>query len=186
MAKVYQENKVFEKVDVLSIGEYDFCTFHNCNFASSDLSSFEFLECEFRNCDLNMVVLNDTAFKDVKFINCKLQGVDFQYCNSFLLSLGFEDCSLKLASFYKLQLKATVFSNCNLQEVDFVESNLMAAKFDNCDLNAAIFENTNLERADFNTAYNYSLDPALNKLQKAKFSIPDVVGLLAKFDIIVR
>jgi len=33
------------------------------------------------------------------------------------------------------------------------------------------------------TAFNYSLNPELNKIKKAKFSLPAVVGLLDKYDI---
>jgi fluoroquinolone resistance protein len=40
-----------------------------------------------------------------------------------------------------------------------------------------------LEKADLRTAYNYSIDPSINKIKKAKFSLPGVVGLLSKYDI---
>jgi hypothetical protein len=45
------------------------------------------------------------------------------------------------------------------------------------------FENTNLEKADFGTAYNYSINPNLNRIKKAKFSLPAVTGLLDQYDI---
>ena len=183
MSKVYIESKIFKGITELKFGEYFECKFENSNFANIDLSEFEFLECEFINCDLSMAKLQDTSLKDVKFINCKLQGVDFQYCNPFLFSVGFDDSILKLTSFYKLNLKKTKFKNCNIQEADFAEANLSQALFDNCDLSAAIFENTNLEKADFSTSFNYSFDAELNNIKKAKFSVPEVVGLLSKYDI---
>ena len=40
-----------------------------------------------------------------------------------------------------------------------------------------------LEKADFRTAFNYSIDPENNRMKKAKFSPPEVVGLLNKYDI---
>jgi hypothetical protein len=49
----------------------------------------------------------------------------------------------------------------------------------------AAFVGTNLEKTDFRTARNYSFDPEQNKLKKARFSHPAVVGLLTKYDIIV-
>jgi uncharacterized protein YjbI with pentapeptide repeats len=55
--------------------------------------------------------------------------------------------------------------------------------FENCDLAGAIFENTILERADFRTARNFSLDPEINQIKKAKFSLADLPGLLLKYDI---
>ena len=55
--------------------------------------------------------------------------------------------------------------------------------FDECDLSRAAFDNTIMEKADFRTSYNYSIDPERNKVRKAQFSFPHVVGLLDKYDI---
>ncbi|WP_086936325.1 pentapeptide repeat-containing protein [Chamaesiphon minutus] len=55
--------------------------------------------------------------------------------------------------------------------------------FENCDLTDAIFQYTILEKADFRTAYNYSIDPELNRIKKAKFSRSGIAGLLDKYDI---
>ena len=55
--------------------------------------------------------------------------------------------------------------------------------FDNCDLARAIFANSILEKADFRTSYNFSIDPEINKIKKAKFSLTTVSGLLGKYDI---
>jgi uncharacterized protein YjbI with pentapeptide repeats len=73
-----------------------------------------------------------------------------------------------------------------MQEVDFTDCDLTQSAFDNCDLAKAKFENTNLEKADFRTAYNYALDPEINKVKKAQFSLPGVVGLLSKYDIVIK
>jgi uncharacterized protein YjbI with pentapeptide repeats len=55
--------------------------------------------------------------------------------------------------------------------------------FDNCDFRGAIFDHTNIEKADLRTSYNYSIDPEINRIKKAKFSILGVSGLLNKYDI---
>ena len=70
-----------------------------------------------------------------------------------------------------------------LQETDFTEADLTDAAFPECDLLKSTFENTILEKADFRTSFNYSIDPNLNRVKKAKFSMPAVVGLLDKYDI---
>jgi len=36
---------------------------------------------------------------------------------------------------------------------------------------------------DFRTAFNYSFDPEINKIRKARFSYPGVCGLLQKYNI---
>ena len=80
-------------------------------------------------------------------------------------------------------LKKTNYRVCSLHEVEFTEADLNNASFDNCDLFRATFRNTILESADFRTAYNYSIDPEVNRLKKAKFSLAGIVGLLDKYDI---
>ena len=190
MADKIIENQVFEKLDcsekILDIAEYDNCTFNGCNFLNSDLSHSVFLECTFKDCDLSMAQLKNTAIKDVAFKNCKLLGLDFSDCNQFLLQLSFEDCNLNLALFYQLKLKATKFKNCSLHEVDFTETELTSSTFDNCDFQRAIFGNTILEKSDLRTSYNYSIDPEINRIKKAKFSTTGIAGLLDRYDILIE
>ncbi len=110
-------------------------------------------------------------------------GLNFENCNKFGLSLRFENCQLNHASFYQIQLKNTVFRSCQLQETDFTESNLTDSLFDECDLYLAVFNQSILEKVDFRTSKNYAIDPENNRIKRAKFSYPDVLGLLDKYDI---
>jgi uncharacterized protein YjbI with pentapeptide repeats len=110
-------------------------------------------------------------------------GLRFDNCNSFGLSLRFENCSLNHSSFYGVKIKKTTFKKAQLQEVDFTESDLTSSLFEDCDLARATFGNTILEKTDFRTAYNYSIDPERNRIKRAKFSLTQVVGLLDKYDI---
>ncbi|WP_421771684.1 pentapeptide repeat-containing protein [Emticicia sp.] len=164
-------------------GEYEGCTFTNCDFSNLHLSNFDFVECEFEDCNLSNVKISNTAFKQVKFSNCKLLGVNFGECNPFLFSVSFDDCFLHLAGFYKLKMKGTKFKNCNLKEADFTETDLSGAVFDNCEFTSAVFERTILEKADLRTSQNFSIDPELNRIKKAKFSLSNVRGLLDKYNI---
>ncbi|MEQ6121741.1 pentapeptide repeat-containing protein [Reichenbachiella sp. MALMAid0571] len=187
MADRIIENRVFEKLDPsekkLNLTEYDGCTFNRCNFLNSDLSHSIFLECTFNDCDLSMSQLKNTSLKDVTFKNCKLLGLDFSDCNQFLLQLSFTDCNLNLALFYQLKLKGTKFKNCSLHEADFTETDLTSSVFDNCDFTRAVFGNTVLEKSDLRTSYNYSIDPEINRIKKAKFSVHGAIGLLDRYDI---
>ena len=73
-----------------------------------------------------------------------------------------------------------------MQEADFTEADMANSIFENCDFHRAIFYNTNLEKADFRSAFNYSFDPERNKIKKARFSHVGVIGLLAKYDIVLE
>lgn len=185
--KNFIEDKTFAKTDYskspLQIGDYENCIFSDCNFANADLSDINFYECRFISCNVSMAKLMKTAFRDVQFKDCKLLGLHFQNCSDFLFSVSFENCILNLSSFYQRNLKKTIFKNSSLQETDFTEADISNSVFDNCDLAMAIFDHTVLEKADLRTSYNYSIDPELNVIKKAKFAVAGIAGLLDKYDI---
>ena len=83
------------------------------------------------------------------------------------------------------KMKNTRFDSCTLSEVNFNQTDITGTVFKKCDLSGARFENTMLEKADFRTAFNYSINPEINKLKKAKFSLQGLPGLLDKYGIII-
>ncbi len=174
--KDFSEQELFERECVK-------CTFINCNFSKSNLRSSDFMDCVFTGCDFSLAVLNNTGLKNITFRACKLMGVNFSACNSFLFSVTFFDCVLDYSSFFQKKMKKAVFTSCSIKEADFQETDLSMAVFSNCDLQNATFDRTILEKADFRTAINYALDPELNKIKKAKFSYHGIAGLLSKYDI---
>lgn len=167
-------------------GEYEGCVFKACNFAGADLSGLIFIDCRFEQCDMSMAKLGNTSFQDVHFKGCKQLGLRFDECSKKILSFSFEGCTLNLSVFIQLKLKNTRFMDCQLREVDFGACDLTNADFSGSDLNSATFENTILEGADFRSAYNFSIDPELNKLRKARFSTQGLAGLLRKYQIVIE
>lgn len=190
MINNYIESKKFDRINFttnpLSKGEYENCTFTDCDFSNCDLSGINFTEGSFTGCNFSLAKISHTAFREVRFRECKLMGLHFENCNPFLFSIDFDHCKLNLSSFYQLNLKRTRFRNSALQEVDFTESDLSGSLFDNCDLSGALFENSILEKTDFRSAYNYTINPEINRMKKARFSLQGVVGLLEKYGIEVE
>ena len=82
-----------------------------------------------------------------------------------------------------MKLGRCSFSDCHLEEADFVEADLRNVTLVRCELNYALFENTVLEGADLRGAIGYSIDPENNYISGAQFSLPEVVGLLNKYQI---
>jgi len=187
MESNYFEDKKFEKLNfiekTLPFGVYENCIFFNCDFSNADLSNFSFAECKFSGCNISMAKLTKVTLNDVVFNSCKLLGLHFEDCNKMPFIISFENCTLNFSSFYKQKLKKIVFKNSEIREADFTDADLSAAIFDHCDLTKTKFENTILEKADFRTSFNYSINPELNKIKKAKFSMPGIIGLLDKYDI---
>lgn len=190
MNELFIEKEVFDKIDYFQKkivkANYENCSFVNCNFASADLSDINFVECEFRNCNLSLANIAHTTFRDVTFKDCKMLGLRFEKSNKAMFLAYFENDDLSMCSFIKLQLKKVKFVNCILRETDFTGAEMKESLFDQCDLSGTRFENTNLEKADLRTSYNYTIDPEMNRIRKAKFSIHGITGLLQKYDIDIQ
>lgn len=183
------EDKIIEQVDYtlqpFPKGDYEACRFINCNFHESDLSLVRFVDCEFQDSNLSLIKLGETVFNGVQFVNCKMLGIHFENSSDLLFSVNFDHCILQYTSFYKRNLKQTVFNTCNLHSVDFTEADLQQATFDKCDLTNAKFDSANLEKANLTTAINFTIDPRINKIKKARFSLEGLPGLLGAYDIII-
>ncbi len=85
-----------------------------------------------------------------------------------------------------MKIRKTLFKDCSVKEVDFSETDLADSSFINCDLTRSFFQHSILEKADFRSALNYSIDPELNRIKKARFAVSGVAGLLDKYQIIVE
>jgi fluoroquinolone resistance protein len=174
---------VFSQISILPAGDFEGCRFSRCDLGGLDLSGINFTDCVFDECNLSATKIIQTTFNDVRFTGCKILGLHFETANQHLLSVHFEKSTLDLCSFYQCKMKKTVFNQCSLQEVDFTETILTEANFDGCNLKGAKFERSHLEKADLRTAINYSMDPELNKLKQARFSSPEVLSLLDKYQL---
>lgn len=180
-------DKTFEKViyfdKKISNREFDGCVFKNCDFSNNIFRECVFIDCEFIDCNLAMVKLSASSLKTVTFKECKLLGIRFDECADFLFAVNFSDCILDYSWFTNKKMPKTHFTNCSLKEVNFGASDLTASVFDNSNLEGAVFDETILAAADFTTAYNFRIDPELNPMKKAKFSVQGIPGLLEKYDI---
>jgi len=191
MSRAYVRDQKYEGVNFITGGlnkggEYEGCVFSACNFSGVDLSGMVFIDCRFEQCDLSMAKLPNTSFQDVHFKKCKQLGLRFDECSKMILSFSFDACTLNLSVFFGLKLKGVKLKDCQLREVDFGGCDLTQADFSGSDLDRALFENTVLEGADFRTAYNFSIDPEMNKVRKARFSVHGLAGLLGKYQVVIE
>jgi fluoroquinolone resistance protein len=190
MSNKLHEGKTFNKVNYankqLINNEFSNCVFVDCDFSKSNFSSIDFIDCEFESCNFSLTVLKYAGLKDVHFKDCKIVGVDFSACNDFLFSVKFTDCNLDYATFHSKKMKNAVFTNSVIKEVDFSEVDLSQAKFIHCDLTRSIFDRSILDKADFSSAINFDINPERNRLKKAIFSSNGLIGLLTKYDLVVK
>jgi uncharacterized protein YjbI with pentapeptide repeats len=163
--------------------EFQSCTFKRCDFTGADFGSNKFLDCIFDGCNLSMIKLNGATLNDVQFKHCKILGVLFYECQDFLFSVSFDTCMMDYSSFMRKKMVKTKFSKSSLKEANFTQTNLAGSVFEQSDLAGTIFNQTDLSSVNFTSAYNYSIDPELNNVSKASFSLDGVSGLLDKYGI---
>ena len=190
MSPQFIDDQVFNQIDftqkVLKEGTYENCQFDNCHFTSLRLTMVNFIDCQFLNCDLSNATLTEIGLQNAQFSNCKLMGLRFDACKPFLFSTNFQNCRLDFSSFYQMDLRKSSFRDCSLKGVDFASSDLRKVAFESCPLLDANFEQTNLVEADFRTALHFTIEPTENQIDKAKFSMDGLTGLLRKYNLTIQ
>jgi uncharacterized protein YjbI with pentapeptide repeats len=179
------ENTTFAENDI-KYRDYENCVFTKCDFTLCDFQTVTFIDCTFFECNFKDTKINYVSLRGAFFTKCDFTNVNFAMTDQIIYDFGFQDCLLDYAQFYALKLKKMKFINCSMVSVDFMKADLTEVLFDNCNLRLAVFSETVANKADFTTSYNYIIDPERNKIKKAKFSLDGLVGLLAKYDIVVK
>ena len=171
----------------IRLSTFQDCTFENCTFSETKFQNCRFVNCVFKNCNLSLVEVPGSSFEGIKFENTKLIGVNWSQAQwpakSIWNPLSFKKCALSHATFLGVDLGAVKFRRCEAVNVDFREAKLPQADFAFTDLKDSLFQSTDLTGADLRYARNYQLDPSKNKIQNARFSLPEAMALLYSMDI---
>lgn len=181
---LFLPSHTFQRID------FEGCTFIACSFPESAFLSCAFRDCTFKNCDLSLVKVDGSTFRNTHFEDCKLIGVnwakaawDRKGSHQLAHPVDFYRCVLNYSSFNGMALSKMTLQHCTAREVDFSEADLGQADCRFSDFSGSQFCNTDLSGADFRGANNYEIVPALNKLKKAKFSLPEALSLLYNLEI---
>ena len=166
--------------------EFEEYRFVGCDLTGANLSHLRFTDCLFEGCNLSAVQLVGTALQNVAFDECKLLGLQFTACRDLLFGVHFDGCQLRYASFAGRSLPGTRFVRCILDEADFADADLTAAVFEDCSLAGAVFQHTRLVGADFTTATGFTIDPEANPLAGARFTLNGLLGVVAKYGLVVE
>lgn len=188
-SSLHNEEQIYKSEDFSKkyFGSHSFtcCVFQTCNFSESLLQNAKFFGCTFVGCNLSLVKLDNCRLQDAQFIDCKIVGADFCRFQKTFFSASFKNTLLHYCNFSDLNMKNNIFSGSRVKESYFSNTCLTGADFSDVDLSGTIFHNCDLCKADFSTATQYEIDPLTNKIKKAKFSLPEAVGLLRAFDIVI-
>lgn len=97
----------------------------------------------------------------------------------------FEGSNMNMGSFRGLSLKNIKFTANRVHEADFQDCDLTGIDASDTDFAGTLFHRCKFAKANFTSAYNYQIDPTNNDLKSAKFSLPEAVGLLIGFGIVL-
>ena len=185
----FPEENVAERWDarhLLGHTEFDEFRFVSCDFGGADLRRLRFTDCLFEHCNLSAAKLAGTALQNVAFADCKLLGLQFTACRDLLFGVHFDQCQLRYASFAGRVMPHTRFVGCQLDEADFADADLSGAVFQDCTLAGAVFQKTRLAAADFTTATGFIIDPESNPMAGARFTLDGLLGVVAKYGLVVE
>ena len=179
------------KLDAIQFEASEFVdsTFTACSFVETIFKKCRFVNCVFKRCDFSLSRIPGCSFINSSFGETKLIGVNWAQADWSTMDLGkpvqFTKCALNHSTFIGLDLEGLQVLDCNAVNVDFREADLSHADFSGSDLSESLFIHTNLSETDFSQALNYAIDPGLNNIKKAKFSLPEAMSLLYNMDIIL-
>lgn len=168
--------------------EFEECRFVGCDFSEAVFQRCRFIDCSFVECTMRLVELRESVIAGATFTQCNLMGINWALANwkdfaALLARFSFTNCDLSYCSFFKLNLKKMKMVGCKAEEVNFVEADLQQAIFDGTDLTGALFLNSDLRDADFTGASHYHIKVTENRLDRAKFSLPEAINLLYAMNI---
>jgi fluoroquinolone resistance protein len=182
---VYYREKFSKLVlenEKITLKVFEECEFVDCNLINCRFEKCKFLTCTFSECIISALTPLDCRFNEVNFKGCKVIGVDWTK-TQYLKDLNFAGCQVNYSNFKLLKISRIKLVDCEAKEVDYSETDLSQGDFRNTDFENSLFFKTNLSGADFRGAKNYYIDVKNNTIKKARFSLPEAIGLLKSLDI---
>jgi fluoroquinolone resistance protein len=163
--------------------EFSSCRFEHCDFTEADLSRCRFEDCRFVACNFSNPIVARSRFAGSSFDECKIVGVNFGNCDQLVFEVKFEACRLQSCNFSSLKMKGAAFRGCKIDACFFEDGYLVDSVFDDSVFSLTLFHACDLSRASFRGARGYAIDPRDNKVEKAVFSVPDVLALVECFGV---
>lgn len=165
--------------------EFEECVFSRINLTECKIEKCRFIDCKFENSVLSAIKPVNSAFTDVLFKDSKVIGFDWTLAQK-TDSPAFLNCHISYSNFRFLKLPKMKLINCIAKEADFTESDLTQGDFTGTDFEGSRFFKTNLTKTNFQKAKNYFIDIRNNNIKKARFTYPEVIGLLKSLDITIE
>lgn len=170
--------------------EYSECVFERCHFAEMALRDVVFSNCVFDGCAFRNVDASGLRMQNASFRACACIGIDWSEVRRtgrlFPLFKEIRGCTLRFNSFFKMKIPKMSVVDSSLFDCAFMECNLSGSVFRNVDFRDTTFQDCDLSKSDFRDARNYRINTTSNRVDKARFSLPEAVGLLDNLGVIIE
>ena len=174
----------------IRLREYSECRFERCRFDGMALTDVVFMNCAFVDCTFRNVDVVGLRMQNTELLSSACVGIDWSEVRAlgrlFPLFREIRGCTLKLNNFFKMKLPKFPVVESQLLDCAFMECNLSESVFRRVDFLNTTFQDCDLSKADFREARNYRINTSSNRVAKARFSLPEVVGLLDNLNIIIE
>ena len=179
--------------------EFTDCVFVRGRFDGAAFPATGFRRCRFVGCSLRNVRFEQRLMFGNHFEDCAVMGVDWGEPEAPGTARGggaargrapcpfvrMRKCVVRYQGFSRWDMKKADFAESAFTECDFSECDLPGADFARAVFDEVGFRHCDLRKADFRDALGYRIELAATRVEKAKFSLPEVVGLLAGTGIVI-
>ncbi|MCF0112011.1 MAG: pentapeptide repeat-containing protein, partial [Erysipelotrichaceae bacterium] len=129
--------------------EWNEVVMEDCNWMDGTMESVDFVDMEAVHCVFPTAKQEKCLARRVHIVRSKCMG--WQWEESSLQDVVFEDCNLSYGGFTSCKLSHVVFKNCKLANSVWYQNSLNDVTFIDCDLTNADFYMTKLKGADLST-----------------------------------
>lgn len=162
---------------------FSHCTFRDCIIEDCELLDCRFFECRFERCRISGTQLRNVQCVSADFERCSLSGIQWAALQPprMRFALPFRTlrgCQLRYNTFMDIRLDRFDFSDCSIVGSMFSQCSLVEADLRRCSLEETEFFRCDLSKADMREATGYQVDIMTCRLKDARFSFPEVMGLL--------
>ena len=187
------DGKRFERVRYdadVKLHIYSECVFARCHFEDIALKDIVFSNCRFESCTFRNVDVSGLRMQNMALFECACIGIDWSEARRtgklFPFFKEIRACTLKFNNFFRMKIAKLSVEDSSLLDCAFMECDLSGSVFRNVDFQDTTFQECDLAKADFREARNYRINTTSNRVRKARFSLPEVVGLLDNLDVIIE
>jgi len=160
------------------------CTFQYQTFSECQFNSSQLTDIRFEYCDLSNISFAESSLYRVEFISCKLLGTNLS--GTTLNHILLHDCNASYINLAMSKMNQVRFTNSLFRNGIFHDCRLTSVAFDSCDLVETDFSHTPLRGIDLRTSRISRLTLNISDLKGAIITSLQTMDLLPLLGVIIE